>query len=63
MEQERKTPQSVIDAVARYKKKHHRGITISLNKENKKHILDKLDSVPNKTEYICRLIDEDMKNG
>lgn len=63
MEKERKTPQSVINAVARYKKKHHRGITISLNKESKKHILDKLDSVPNKTEYICKLIEEDISKG
>lgn len=60
-ERKNKTPDYVLRAVSKYKKKATRNITLNFHKEYKKDVLDWLDQQPNKTGYIVDLIREDMK--
>lgn len=48
-------------ANARYDSTHTRQITLKLNLQTDKDILDRLDEVENKQGYIKQLIREDMK--
>lgn len=43
-----------------WKREHNRMISIRYNIEKDKDILEKLDSVPNKADYIRQLIKEDI---
>lgn len=44
-------------------KEHSKIINVRFNAETDKDILDKLDAVGNKTDYIRQLIREDIKKG
>lgn len=63
MEEKKKVPEYTLRAIRKYRKKAMRSISISLHKKNKADVLEKLDSVPNKTEYIVNLIRDDIKRN
>lgn len=46
----------------KWTKEHSRSINVRFNKEKDSQILAKLDSVPNKAEYLRQLILNDLKN-
>lgn len=46
-----------------WRKKNTTSFSIRLNKISQSHIIAKLNSQPNKTEYIANLIEEDIKHG
>ena len=46
---------------SKYSKEKCRFINVRFHKEYDKDVLDRLDSVPNKTDYLRRLILEDIK--
>lgn len=48
---------------ATWNKNHSRCINIRFSLENDKDVLEKIDSMPNKAEYIRNLIRNDIKNG
>ena len=43
-----------------YRKKHYRSYSFQINSETCKDVIAKLDSVPNKVDYIVRLIRADI---
>lgn len=62
------TPQQRLKAIARYnqeyKRKHYKAITFQVSLDKCSDVLQKLDSVPNKVDYIVGLIRADIiKNG
>ena len=48
---------------AKYQKDRKRQFTLNLAIATNKDIIDKLDSVPNKSAYICELIRKDIKDS
>lgn len=58
----KKKKEYVLDRDNSWKKKHTRCINVRFNIENDKEILEKLDSVPNKADYIRKLILNDIYN-
>ena len=54
---------SSLKATAEWNKAHTRPIKVNFNLERDKAVLDKLDSVPNKTDYIRQLILADIAKG
>ena len=56
--------QSTKDGIKRYQKRVYRTIPFKVNANTEADILEKLDSVENKRQYIISLIREDIsKNG
>ena len=47
----------------KWKKANLKQVKFSFNKSGDKDVLDKLDSVENKTEYVRELIREDIKRS
>lgn len=47
-------------AIKTYRKNHIRQVVLQLSDLSDNDILDKLDSVPNKRQYICQLIRADI---
>lgn len=56
----KKKQKYINDRQNAWKKEHNRMISIRYNIENDKDILEMLDSVPNKAEYIRQLIKQDI---
>ncbi len=50
-------------AIKTYRKNHIRQVVLQLSDLSDNDILDKLDSVPNKRQYICQLIRADILAG
>lgn len=48
-------------SVARYNKKTYKQISLFLKKAEDADVLAKLEEVPNKKDYICSLIRQDLK--
>lgn len=57
----KKKQQYIYDRDNNWKKQNTRCINVRYNIENDKQILDKLDSVDNKANYIRQLILDDIK--
>ena len=55
------TTQAQMNAVRRYDDTHTKQITLKLNLETDKDILEKLEAVGNKQGYIKELIRKDLK--
>lgn len=47
--------------IDQYKREHYKSVAFRVNKETEKDILQKLDSVENKADYIKQLIRNDLK--
>ena len=64
MPKKKYTPRQRLDALnaynQSYKKKHYRAFSIQLNVDNCADVISKLESVPNKTDYIAALIRADI---
>lgn len=59
MEEEAKKKQyKMID---NWRKAHQRAINLHFNKDTDADVLEKLDSVPSKADYVRRLVREDLK--
>lgn len=58
-----KTKESTLKAIRKYKQAKVRRIPFDFNIEKEKDVLDKLDSTPNKKQYIVGLIREDMNEN
>ena len=58
-----KTYESTIRATMAWSKTHVKQIKINMNLDTDAEILAKLDSVPNKTDYIRQLILADIAKG
>lgn len=56
----KKKQKYINDRQNAWKKEHNRMISIRYNIENDRDILEMLDSVPNKAEYIRQLIKQDI---
>lgn len=68
MAKKKYTPRQRLDKLNTYnqdyKKKHYRAFSIQVSIDNCADVIQKLESVPNKVEYIVRLIRADIvKNG
>lgn len=50
-------------AIDKWRKTHQRSINLHFNKDTDTDILEKLDSVPSKADYVRRLIREDLKKS
>lgn len=58
MEEAKKKQYKMID---NWRKTHQRAINLHFNKEADADVLEKLDSVPSKADYVRRLIREDLE--
>lgn len=68
MARKKYTPRQRMDKLnaynKEYKQKHYRAYSVQLSIDNHADVIQKLDSVPNKTDYIASLIRADIvKNG
>lgn len=57
------TSEAQRKAIKTYRKNHIRQVVLQLSDLSDNDILDKLDSVPNKRQYICQLIRADILAG
>lgn len=55
--------QAIYDRQNQYAKEKYRAISIKLDKEKHADVIQKLESVPNKLEYIAQLIRADIVNN
>lgn len=53
---EEKRQKALTRATNRWKKEHQKTVLLGFNKDTDKEIIEMLDSVPNKTDYVRQLI-------
>lgn len=63
MEREYKTTAAQRRATLKYNQSHAKNMTLSLNFQTDKDILDHLESIQNKSGYIKSLIRQDIMNS
>ena len=56
-----KTSEAKMRANSKYEKKHIRQILLKFHKTHEEEIIEKLDSVPSKNNYIRQLILQDLE--
>ena len=56
-----KTYRKTRDYQNAYKKEHYKMVTFKFNKQNDADIIEKIDSVENKLDYIRELVRADIK--
>lgn len=59
---EKKTPDYMIQSIAKYQKANVKSYLVKVNKNTEGEIIEKLESVPSKQGYIKDLIKKDIKS-
>ena len=61
MPEKKKSKFDQVKYITDYSREHYKKVQLTFSKEKDKDIIEKLETVPNKSNYVKELIREDLK--